>query len=63
MNVKDILFSEFVDDKTIITIRNNHFEFLAKGNWYQDHILDYKAHKAEAFSWQDDNHIFITIKN
>ena len=54
-------------DNTEIFIRNDKsatgFEVLAKGYWYEDHMLDYFIEKYQivSFTWQDDNRIYVDI--
>lgn len=54
-------YSELINDKTLIYIRNN-FTLVALGNWYQDNILNYNDIEISAFTWQDNNKLYIDLK-
>lgn len=65
MTLENILIShsELINDKTIVYIRNKeNFSLLAFGNWYQDNILKYHNIEISAFTWQDDNKLYIDLK-
>lgn len=67
MNIQEIFELGIINDDTEIFIRNDEsatdFELLAKGHWYEDHILKYsnKKYPVVSFTWQDDNKIYIDI--
>jgi hypothetical protein len=65
MTLRDLLIncSELINDKTLIYIRDN-FSLVAKdiGNWYQDNILKYHDIKISAFTWTDNNELYIDLK-
>lgn len=56
-----INYSELINDKTLIYIRND-FTLVALGNWYQDNILKYHDIEISAFTWQDNNELYIDLK-
>ena len=52
-----------IGDNTEIVIRQGEgFDVLARGNWYQDNILEYSRREVESFTVQDDNRIYIDVK-
>lgn len=51
-----------IDDNTMIYIRKGFFQVVSKGNWYQDNILKYENREVESFTWEDDNKIYIDLK-
>lgn len=53
--------ADFIDDNTIIIIRNIFSHILVFGNWYQDNILEYHDREVIAFTWKNDNKIYINI--
>ncbi len=67
MNTQQIFELGIINDDTEIFIRNDvsttGFEILAKGNWYEDHILEYSNEKypVVSFTWQDNNKLYIDI--
>ncbi len=63
MKIYDVLKLGIIKDDTEVYIRDENFNVLAKGNWYEDHILDYiiDIHPIRSFTWQDDNKIYIDI--
>lgn len=63
MTVKKINEMGLIDDNTEIIIRQGEgFATLARGNWYQDDILAYSGNEVESFTWEDDNRIYIDVK-
>lgn len=46
--LSDLIMSEEVSDRTIIRIYDAEGKFLAKGNWFQDQILDYAGRTGQA---------------
>ena len=63
MTVEKIFEIGIIDDNTEIFIRQGeYFKVLAHGNWYQDDILEYSEHEVESFTWQDDNKLYIDLK-
>ncbi len=65
MRICDVFELGIIKDDTEVYIRNadHTFRLLAKGNWYEDHVLDYiiDIHPIRSFTWQDDNKIYIDI--
>ncbi len=63
MKIYDVLKLGIIKDDTEVYIRDENFNVLAKGNWYEDHILDYtiETYPVESFTWEDDNKIYIDI--
>lgn len=67
MKTNEIFYLEIIGNNTEIFIRNENsktsFELLAKGYWYEDHMLDYwnKQYPVVSFTWQNDNKIYIDI--
>ena len=51
-----------IDDNTMIYIREGLFRVISKGNWYQDNILKYENREVESFTWEDDNKLYIDLK-
>lgn len=62
MTIKKLLYKELVNNETTIFIRDNELNFVTKGFWYQDNILNYRKTPLEDFTWQDDNKIYLTLK-
>jgi hypothetical protein len=62
MTFEKLYIMNLINDDTEIFIRNNDFNVLAHGNWYQDNVLDFLNAKIESFTWQDDDKIYIDIK-
>lgn len=64
MKVKDIFnnCSSIIDEDTEIVIRDSDMQLMARGNWFNDDVLDSLDHEAESFTWQDDNKFFIDLK-
>lgn len=63
MRICDVFELGIIKDDTEVCIRDTDFNLLAKGKWYENHILDYiiQIYKVESFTWQDDNKIYIDI--
>ena len=58
-----ISYSELINDKTIVYIRNEEkFSLLASGNWYQDNILKYHKIEISSFTWQDNDEFYVDLK-
>lgn len=62
MKVREIFEMDFINDFTEIFIRDIDFYVLAHGNWYQDDILKYTENDVDSFTWQNDNKIYIDVK-
>lgn len=62
MKVNEIIEAEIVDNRVLIIIHDENLNMLAKGNWFMDSILKYIDRKAESFTWQDDDKLYITVK-
>lgn len=65
MTLENLLInhSELINDKTFIYVRNEeNFSLLTSGNWYQDNVLNYSHKEISAFTWQNDNKLYIDIK-
>lgn len=60
MLVKKVL--AITDDNTTVILRNNRFEPIARGKWYYDQIVDHSHDLVESFTWQDDNTLYIELK-
>lgn len=56
-----INYSELINDETLIYIRDD-FSLVALGNWYQDNILKYHDIEISAFTWQDNNELYMDLK-
>lgn len=41
VKLSDLIESEDIDDRSIIKVYNADGKFVTKGNWFQDHILDW----------------------
>ncbi len=66
MRICDVFKLGIVKDDTKVYIRNAISTpglWLAKGNWYEDHILDYASenYPVESFTWKNRNKIYINI--
>lgn len=63
MRICDVFELGIIKDDTEVYIRNTDFNLLAKGNWYENHVVNYiiGIHSVESFTWQDDNKIYIDI--
>lgn len=63
MKTNEIFELGIIKDDTEIFIRDNNLKILARGNWYEDHILEYtcKKYTIESFTWQNDKKIYIDI--
>lgn len=63
MRICDVFELGIIKDDTEVYIRDTNFNLLAKGNWYEDHVVDYiiSIHPVKSFTWQDDNKIYIDI--
>ena len=62
MTLSKILEMKLIMDNTEIFIRDTNFHVLGYGNWFQDEVLLYVHSEIESFTWQDDNKIFIDLK-
>ena len=62
MTIEKLYQMCLINDDTELFIRDNDFNVLAHGNWYQDNILDFLDYTIESFTWQDDNKIYIDVK-
>lgn len=62
MTLEKLYKMNLINDDTELVIRNKDFNVLAHGNWYQDNILDFLDAIIESFTWQDDNKIYIDVK-
>lgn len=62
MTLSKILEMGLIKDDTTIIIRNEDLSPLTGGNWFQDNVLNYINNEIESFTWQDDNTIYIDIK-
>mgnify|MGYP006865377056 CR=1 FL=1 len=62
MTLEKLYKMNLINDNTELVIRNKDFNVLAHGNWYQDNILDFLDAIIESFTWQDDNKIYIDVK-
>lgn len=63
MTLENLLinYSELINDETLIYIRDD-FSLVALGNWYHDNILKYHDIEISAFTWQDNNELYIDLK-
>lgn len=48
-------------DNTVLYIRDQDFNLITSGNWYQDNVLEYVHCEVESFTWQDDEKIYIDL--
>lgn len=64
MTLSKIIEMGLVKDDTKIYVRGygDVPVLLTCGNWFQDNVLDYMDKEIESFTWQDDNKIYIDIK-
>lgn len=59
MTLSKICEMGLVNDDTEIYIKNENACVIARGNWYQDNVLDHMKDEIECFTWQDDNKLYI----
>lgn len=62
MTLARMLEKDLINDSTEVFIRDTDCHVLARGNWFQDNVLDYMNRAVESFTWQDDNKVFIDVK-
>ena len=66
MKLKDLLLSEFINDKTRLIISRpivGHMCDIRYGNWYQDNILDLMEFQVKTFDFDFENNIMsVTLK-
>ena len=63
MKIYELFETELINDYIEIFIRDeDSFHVIAHGNWYQDNILNYTQKEIQSFTWQNDNTIYIDIK-
>ena len=62
MTVNQILKIGLINDNTKVIIRDGQFQILSHGNWYQDEVLNFADYQVESFTWQDDNKVYIDVK-
>lgn len=62
MTLEKLYDMGLVKDDTKIYVRDNEYNLIASGNWYQDNVLDHMQDELEAFTWQDDRKIYIDTK-
>lgn len=62
MTISKIFEVGLINDDTEVWIRDSEFHVLARGNGYQDNVLNYLPSEVESFTWQDDNKIYIDVK-
>ncbi|MCI9463399.1 MAG: hypothetical protein HFI48_05875 [Lachnospiraceae bacterium] len=64
MTVGKIYNTDFAKDNTEICIRQgDNFHVIARGKWYEDHMLNYLNYEVESFTWQDDNKLYIDVSD
>ena len=63
MTVGMILENTFVEADTQVYIRDKDMNVIASGNWYVDEVQSYVTDEAESFTWQDDDKVFIDLKD
>lgn len=62
MTVGMILENTFIEADTQVYIRDKDMKVVAEGNWYLDCIQEHVTEDAESFTWQDDDKVFIDLK-
>lgn len=62
MTLEKIYEMGLIKDNTEIYIRDKNMGVIARGNWYQDNVLDHMKDEIECFTWQDDNKLYIDVK-
>lgn len=62
MTLEKIYSMGLINDSTEVWIRNADMHVLAYGNRHYDSILNHIYSEIEDFAWQDDNKIFINLK-
>lgn len=62
MTLARMLEKDLINDSMEVFIRDTDCHVLARGNWFQDNVLDYMNRAVESFTWQEDNKVFIDVK-
>ncbi len=63
MDTSEIFEMGIIDDNTQIIIRDTDSHVLAKGHWYEDHVLKYSevGYTADSFTWESGDRVFIDV--
>lgn len=62
MTLERIIELGLITDDTEVWLRNSEHHALAHGNWYQDAILDLMGREIERFVWQENNKVYVDVK-
>lgn len=62
MTISKLHEAGLVKDSTKIIVRTGLFGVVAHGNWYMDNILEYMNKELESFTWQDDEKLYVDLK-
>lgn len=62
MTVEKVFEILLLDDRTAVYIRDGDFHLLALGRWFESHVMSYSNFEVESFTWQDDNEVYIDVK-
>lgn len=62
MTIGKIFEMGIIEDDTTVYVRDDDMNVLAKGNWFQDDVLNYASAELSSFTWQDDNCFYADIK-
>lgn len=67
MKLSELIMSGLVKDSDTITISkpsNGHVRPTCdKGNWFQDHILNYINEEISEYSWKAESGYFVILKS
>lgn len=61
MTLEKLIFTDLVNDSTLIIVRDGNFNVLASGMWYHEDVLEYADAKIESFTYECDNRIYVDI--
>lgn len=59
---KLLLESCLVNDQTTIIIRSDLFAVMAQGEWFTDQILGYTDKPIASFTWEEENKLYVDLK-
>ena len=61
MTLEKLIFTDPVNDSTLIIVRDGNFNILASGMWYHEDVLKYADAEIESFTYDCDNRIYVDI--
>ena len=62
MTIERLIDLGIINNTTEIYIRNMEFGLIAKGEWYQDSILEHLEDEIDSYTWQDDDKVYVDLK-